>query len=209
MQWLFGHRLPVRVGVGLLLTMSLLGTGTAIAANSSGASFDMVVSAGASQCLLHASGHVRIQSIGPVEIMNVNVTGLPANTDFDFFVIQVPVAPFGVAWYQGDIETDGNGDGHQLFIGRFSIETFAVSPGAVAPPQVHTDGPFPDATTGVAFRPIHTYDLGLWFNSPADAVKAGCPGGVTPFNGEHNAGIQALNTSNFPALQGPLRQITP
>jgi len=137
------------------------------------------------------------------------VQGLPANTDFDFFVIQTPNAPFGVSWYQGDIETNNKGAGEQRFIGRFSIETFAVSPGAVTPPQVHTQGAFPDATTGVAFRPIHTYHLGLWFNSPADAVKAGCPGATTPFNGDHTAGIQVLNTANFPPDQGPLRQIQP
>jgi hypothetical protein len=44
----------------------------------------------------------------------------------------------------------------------------------------------------------------LWFNSPFDASKAGCPATVTPFNGEHHAGIQVLNTATFPALQGPL-----
>jgi hypothetical protein len=27
----------------------------------------------------------------------------------------------------------------------------------------------------------------------------------TPFNGEHNAGLQVLNTSNFPDDHGPLR----
>jgi len=32
---------------------------------------------------------------------------------------------------------------------------------------------------------------------------------VTPFNGEHNAGIQVLNTSNFPDDFGPLRQVNP
>ena len=40
-----------------------------------------------------------------VEHMIVEVSGLPGNTDFDFFVIQVPTAPFGLSWYQGDIET--------------------------------------------------------------------------------------------------------
>ena len=68
---------------------------------------------------------------------------------------------------------------------------------------------FPDATLNPATGPIHTYHLGLWFNSPQDAAKAGCPGGVTPFNGEHNAGIQVLNTSNFPNLQGPLLKVKP
>jgi hypothetical protein len=50
----------------------------------------------------NARGRVKIESVGPVEIMDVKVWGLPPNTDFDFFVIQVPHAPFGLAWYQGD-----------------------------------------------------------------------------------------------------------
>ena len=62
----------------------------------------------------NAQGSVKIESVGPVEIMKVKVWGLPANTDFDFFVIQVPNAPFGLAWYQGDIETDSNGNGQPL-----------------------------------------------------------------------------------------------
>ena len=62
---------------------------------------------------------------------------------------------------------------------------------------------FPDVGQNPATFPVQ-YHLGLWFNDPKDAVKAGCPGTVTPFNGEHNAGIQVLNTSNFPDLQGPL-----
>jgi hypothetical protein len=53
------------------------------------------------------------------------------------------------------------------------------------------------------------YHLGLWFNDPNDAAKAGCPATVTPFNGTHSAGIQVLNTSNFPDEQGPLRKINP
>jgi hypothetical protein len=42
----------------------------------------------------NAHGLVKIESVGPVEIMKVTVWGLPPNTDFDFFVIQVPNAPF-------------------------------------------------------------------------------------------------------------------
>jgi hypothetical protein len=33
----------------------------------------------------HAQGKVKIESVGPVEIMDVVVFGLPPNTDFDFF----------------------------------------------------------------------------------------------------------------------------
>jgi hypothetical protein len=171
--------------------------------------FDMVVSTGAATCLPQASGHVTITSQGPVEVMDVDVTGLPPKTEFDFFVIQLPKAPFGLSWYQGDIETNADGRGHQRFIGRFNIETFIVAPGSGPAPVVHDDPPFPDASSNPATAPVHTFHLGLWFNSPDDAAAAGCPNTVTPFNGDHTAGIQVLNTSNFPDLEGPLIQLVP
>jgi hypothetical protein len=51
--------------------------------------------------------------------------------------------------------------------------------------------------------------LGLWFNDPKDAASAGLPPTVTPFNGEHNAGLQVLSTRNFPDDSGPLSKVTP
>jgi hypothetical protein len=171
-------------------------------------SFNMTVSAGAKACVANATAKVTITPAGPVEIMEVFVQGLPPKTDFDFFVLQVPKAPFGVAWYQGDIETDKNGRGYQRFIGRFSIETFAVAPGSAPAPAVF-NGPFPNATVNPSFNPLQMYHLGLWFNSPQDASAVGCPATVTPFNGEHNAGIQVLNTSTFPDDHGPLRKVNP
>jgi hypothetical protein len=209
MHWWTSKRVLFSVAALVSVITAAVG-GTAVAASKTErASFNMIVSAGAATCLRHATADVRIHSLGPVEVMRVNVEGLPPETDFDFFVIQSPTAPFGVSWYQGDIQTNRKGEGEGKFIGRFSVETFAVSPGAVTPPQVHTDGMFPDATEGVSFRPIHTYHLGLWFNSPVDAGKAGCPTAQTPFNGDHTAGIQVLNTANFPLEFGPLRQIQP
>ena len=56
--------------------------------------------------------------------------------------------------------------------------------------------------------PVQTYHLGLWFDSPVDAENAGCADAVTPFNGTHDAGIQVLNSSNFPSLKGPLALIS-
>ena len=47
-------------------------------------------------------------SFGNVENLEVLVWGLPPNTDFVISNIQVPNAPFGLAWYNGDILTDGN-----------------------------------------------------------------------------------------------------
>jgi hypothetical protein len=162
----------------------------------------------ASGCLPNATASVSIKSRGPVEVMDVRVEGLPPKTDFDFFVIQKPGAPFGMAWYQGDIETNHEGEGHGRFIGRFNEETFIVAQGSVPAPVVHNNA-FPDASLNPVTNPVHTFHLGLWFNSPVDAANAGCPADVTPFNGEHNAGIQVLNTSNFADLQGPLFFVKP
>lgn len=196
----------------LLATIVGLGLSIAavpgVAAPKTGFSFDMVVSAGASACLGGASASVKITPSDGVEIMDVAVDGLPPDTAFNLFVLQVPKAPFGVSWYQGDIQTDKKGRGHQRVIGIFSIETFTVAPGS-APAPVVFNGPFPNASVNPAFNPIQMYHLGIWFDSPADAHAAGCPATVTPFNGEHNAGIQVFNTSNFADDHGPLRSVNP
>jgi len=170
--------------------------------------FTMIPSTGTQACLPNAFARVAVATIDGVERMRVDVHGLPPNTDFDFFVIQVPNAPFGLSWYQGDIETDFQGNGSQTFLGRFNIETFIIAPGVAPAPVVH-NSPTPDASTNPATAPVHTYHLGLWFNSPVDAVRVGCPGATTPFNGDHTAGVQVLNTRNFPNDFGPLRLVTP
>jgi hypothetical protein len=162
-----------------------------------------IVAAG---CVPYAKGDVKIVSQGPVEVMDVYLSGLPPKSEFDLFVIQVPNAPFGLSWYQGDMETDDDGNAHGQFIGRFNIETFIVAPGTSPAPQIHS-APTPDASENPATAPVHTFHLGLWFNSPEDAAKAYCPDFVTPFNGEHNAGVQVLNTASFPDQAGPLSQL--
>jgi hypothetical protein len=118
--------------------------------------------------------------------MHVEVASLPANVDFTLFVITTPNAPFVPAWYQGDITTNAQGKGVVDVTGILDDETFILNPGGVAAQTDH---------------------LGIWFADPADAVNAGCPATVTPFDGDHNAGIQVLNTSNFPDNKGPLLKI--
>jgi hypothetical protein len=174
------------------------------------AAFNMLRSAKAESagCLAGARAQVTIQSVGGVEVMDASVSGLPPQTAFALFVVQLPNAPFGLSWYQGDIETNRHGQGHQRFIGRFSSETFTTAPGSGAAPAGHHNA-FPDAQMNPITGPVHQFHLGLWFNSPADAVRAGCPGDVTPFNGEHNAGIQALSTRNHVDVQGPLLEVKP
>jgi hypothetical protein len=191
--------------IGALTLWGLAGTTAEGAVTST--SFQMIRSAGLPRnCVPNARADVRIVSNGPTETMTVNVRGLPANTDFDFFVIQQPGAPFGMARYQGDIQTGSDGRGTGRFIGRFSIETFIVAPGSVGAPTPHGNR---DASSNPTTKPVHTFHLGLWFNSPADSARAHCPNVTTPFNGDHTAGPQVLNTHNFGNLDGPLNRIRP
>ena len=149
--------------------------------------FNMVRSAGAAGCLAsNARGRVTISNLGLVQNMHVEVFALPPNTDFTLFVITTPNAPFVPAWYQGDLTTNNVGTGVLDVTGIFDDETFILNPGPV---------------------PVQTDHLGMWFADPADAVTAGCPGTVTPFDGDHNAGIQVLNTSNFGKNHGPLLKL--
>jgi hypothetical protein len=172
------------LAIGSVVTVSL-----ATAAPGDSVAFKMVKSASAAACLEEtARGRVSISDLGPVQNMHIEVFELPPNTDFTVFVVKTPTAPFVPAWYQGDLTTNASGEGVVDVTGIFSEETLILNPGV--PP--------------VPVRPFH---LGVWFADPADAVQAGCPGGVTPFDGDLHAGIQVLNTSQFPNASGPLSRI--
>ena len=158
--------------------------------------FSMVPAAGISSCLAKAHGSVTITPGSLNDTMKVSVTGLAPSTGYDLFVIQVPNKPFGVAWYQSDLQTDSTGAGSATVRGIFNKETFSVSTGGTT-----------------TFSPTHQYHLGLWFNDPNVPFKLGCEPGatspiITPFNGEQHAGIQVLNTSNFPINAGPLSHVS-
>jgi len=158
--------------------------------------FKLVASPGIAKCLPHASGQASITPNSVNDVMKVTLSGMPANSDFDLFVIQTPNKPFGVSWYQSDINVGKNGSGTATVQGIFHNETFSVSPGGT-----------------VTFKPTRQFHLGVWFNDPKLPFKLGCEPGqkapvVTPFNGEQHAGIQVVNTANFPNNAGPLRKVT-
>jgi len=164
--------------------------------NTNSVQFDIIASPGIKACLPNAKGHVKVTPGSLNDEMTVSVVGLAPSTDYDLFVIELPNKPFGVSWYQTDLETNSHGAGSVTVRGIFDAETFSVSPG----------GP---TTT---FKPVHQLHLGLWFNDPAVPFKLGCEPGakapiVTPFNGEQHAGIQVLNTANFADNAGPLSKV--
>ena len=206
-------------GLSLLaLTMFVLGALALISAKSAGASslsdslerstsnanvplhsfsFSLVPSSSSIKaCLPHAAGSVTITPHSLNDAMTVSVSGLAPNTGYDLFVIQLPGKPFGVSWYQSDLQTNSSGAGSVTVVGIFNKETFSISTGGTT-----------------TFGATHQYHLGLWFNDPKVPFNLGCEPGatspiVTPFNGEQNAGIQVLNTSNFPNNAGPLSHVS-
>jgi hypothetical protein len=192
------------IATGGILALAGFAAAPADAGKFDNFSFNMVRANGIEACPKTARGSVTISpTFGLVENMHVEVSGLPANTDFDLFVIQVPTSPFGLAWYMGDMLTDSTGVAVSDFIGRFSIGTFVVAPGVAPAPVVLKD----DANKNPQTAPVQLYHLGLWFDTPAAAIAAGCNSIVTPFNSTHNAGVQVLNTSDFPNDSGPLRSV--
>jgi hypothetical protein len=170
--------------------------------------FPMVKSKGpGATCPFSPSAKVTVHTLGTVENLEVVAKGLPPKTDFVIFNIQVPNAPFGLAWYNGDILTDATGTGVTNIVGRFNIGTFIVSPAALPSPNTIPSPPgvLPDSKTGAKVDPVQIYHLGIWFNTPEDATNAGCQGVVpTPFTSNHRAGPQILNTGTFQDDHGPL-----
>jgi hypothetical protein len=191
--------------LGAALVMAALASAAAFAVDDT--SFKMVRSESASAidgCMEGATANVDIRTVGGInQVMTVSATNMPEKTLFTLFVIQQPDAPFGIVWYQGDLRTDSEGNGRVSVKGIFSEETFTFAPGSVRAPQVDDQ----DAAKNPAFDPVHPFHLGLWFASSAGAERAGCSDAVTPFDGDHEAGIQALSTRQFGNLNGPLSRI--
>lgn len=65
-------------------------------------------------------------------------------------MIQVANFPFGVSWYQGDLESNRAGVAHVEYVGRFQQETFAIAPNTAPAPFVHSS-PTPEARS--TFKP--------------------------------------------------------
>jgi len=190
-------KLGALVTTGVVALAISLATATGATATDSSFSFALQPSSSAiSACLPNASGHVTITTGALNDVMTVTISGMPKGTGFDLFVIQQPGAPFGISWYQTDIHANSSGTGSATVRGVFDKETFSVSPGGTT-----------------TFAPTHQYHLGLWFNSPKVPFNLGCEPGatspiITPFNGIQHAGIQVLNTAQFPVNAGPLSQVS-
>src|SRR6478672_6077796 len=143
---------PAKLGAFAAVAVVAVSVTAASSSNAASTSFTFALkpaSAAISTCVPHARGSVTITTGSLNDTMKVTIQGMPHNRGFDLFVIQTPTAPFGVSWYQTDIQAGGTGSGSATVRGVFDVETFSVSPGGTT-----------------TFTPTHQYHLGLWFNNP-------------------------------------------
>ncbi len=113
------------VAAALSLTATAGAATQAPARHTAATSFSFALkpsSAAISACLPKAGGHVTITPGALNDTMTVNLHGMPPNAGFDLFVIQQPTAPFGISWYQSDIQANSNGFGSATVRGIFDAE---------------------------------------------------------------------------------------
>ena len=185
-----------------LATTAVVGAGSVMAATQHGAAPAKRQSAQAAVARLHldpASAQLKacfprahvdvavketVDQIG-FDSFNIKARGLPANTAFTVFLLEQAETPFGAAEYIGDIFTDANGKANNTF--RLIVSE-AFSSTIVNGQRVRKE----------------LNRVGAWFADPAGddfCLGAGSP--VTPFDGDNEAGVQALNSRNSPPLPAP------
>jgi hypothetical protein len=123
------------------------------------------------------------------DTLKLTLAGFKPNLGFDLFTVQLNAPPFGMAWYQSDVETNSTGGATVTIKTILLDQIFGFSGGGTQ-----------------TFAPVNTFHVGFWFDSPQEAQ--GClntPAPTTPFNGEHNAGPLAFITqANATTGLGPL-----
>jgi hypothetical protein len=94
---------------------------------------------------------------------------------------------FGLAWYQTDVQANGEGNAEVTINTILLDQIFGFDPAS-------------------NLLPTHTFHVGFWFNNPEDAVACGFDAGQpTPFNGEQDAGPNAMiSLPNAKTNLGPL-----
>ena len=176
---------------------------TAPAKHDDSFSFKLVPSPGIKACLPHLGGNAKITTGKLNDTMTVSVHGAPPNSGFDLFVIQLPNKPFGLSWYQSDVQTGRNGVGSATVKGIFDSETFTVSPGGTT-----------TVPAGATIPPQHQFHLGLWFNNPRTPFNLGCEPGCNlsdRYSFQRRAARRDSGSEHreLPGRQGPAIQRPP
>jgi hypothetical protein len=140
-------------------------------------------------CMPHADVDVTVKlttdDIG-FDSFQMKATGLPPNRSFTVFLLQQADAPFGAAEYIGDITSDPYGNAKNTF--KLIVQE-AFSSTLVNGNRVRVD----------------LNRVGMWFADPKDDdfCLGRNQGGVTPFDGDDEAGVQAFNSLHAAPLPAP------
>ena len=117
----------------------------------------------------------------------VRARGLPRNTNFTVFLLETAGAPFGAAEYIGDITSNRRGTARNEF-------------------RLIVDEAFSSTIVNNQRVRVELNRVGIWFADPADDdFCSAAPGvnGVTPFDGDNEASVQAFNSANTRPLPDP------
>lgn len=133
-------------------------------------------------CMPHARVTIKVASTTEqlgFDVFRINARSLAPNRSYTVFLLEKAASPFGAAEYIGDITTDRYGNAYNEF--RLIVDE-AFSSTLVNGQRVRVD----------------LNQVGMWFADPADDdFCADAPGinGVTPFDGDNEAGVQAFNSA--------------
>ena len=152
-------------------------------------SFSLVpASAAVAKCLPDATGDVTVlhkEDILGVDTLHVDVSGLPANTDFAVFLTSADAfatPPFGAVEYIGDFTTNAAGVG-SLKVDAIIAEAFVST--LVSGTRVRAD----------------LDHLVFWFADPTQAKAACGLTAITPFDGDGQAGPAAMSSQGKTGLE--------
>jgi hypothetical protein len=129
------------------------------------------------------------------DTLTISLSHVKPNLGFDLFTIQRTnflatgeldpnFTTFGLAWYQTDVQADKNGNANATIHTILVDEIFGFDP-------------------DVSLTPTNTFHVGIWFDNPDEATACGFTG-TTPFNGEHDAGPNAMISVPSAMGLGPL-----
>jgi hypothetical protein len=130
------------------------------------------------------------------DILTLTASNLKPKLGFDLFTIQnsnllsngepnTDFVNFGLAWYQTDVQANEDGEANVTIATVLLDQIFGFDPATDLPPT-------------------HAFHVGFWFTDPSDAAACGFTG-TTPFNGEQNAGPNAMiSLPNATTNLGPL-----
>jgi hypothetical protein len=131
------------------------------------------------------------------DTLTLKASNLKPKLGFDLFTIQNTnlladgqpdpnFVNFGLAWYQTDVQANDEGEAQVTINTILLDQIFGFDPAS-------------------NLSPTHTFHVGFWFNNPNDAAACGFTGPPTPFNGEQDAGPNAMITvPNATTDLGPL-----